>query len=88
MLPVTTWMDLEHIMLNEMSDRGRQISYGFTYVWNLKNKINEQNKMKTDRYKQVAARGEWGTGWGKIAESDEERQTSSYKINKPQEYNM
>ena len=41
-------MDLEHVMLNEVSDRERQISYGFTYVWNLKNKLNEQNKMETD----------------------------------------
>lgn len=33
---VTTWMDLEGIMLSEMSDRGRQIPYNFTYMWNLK----------------------------------------------------
>ena len=35
---VTTWMDLGGIMLNEMSDRERQILYDFTYMWNLKNK--------------------------------------------------
>ena len=38
----TTWMDLECIMLSEMSDRERQMVYGFTYMWNLKSKRNEQ----------------------------------------------
>ena len=28
------------------SDRERQIPYDFTYMWNLKNKINEQTKQK------------------------------------------
>ena len=37
-----TWMDLEGIMLCEMSDRERQILYVFTYKWNLKNKTDEQ----------------------------------------------
>ena len=36
-----TWMDLEGIMLIEMSDRERQILYVITYMWNLKNKTNE-----------------------------------------------
>ena len=42
----TTWMDLEGIMLSEIkkSDREKQIPYDFTYMWNLKNKINEQTK--------------------------------------------
>ena len=31
-----TWMDLEGIMLSEMSDRERQILYDITYMWNLK----------------------------------------------------
>ena len=30
----TTWMDLEGIMLGEMSDRERQILYDLTYMWN------------------------------------------------------
>ena len=37
----TTWMDLESIMLSEI-DRERHILYDFTYMWNLKNKTNEQ----------------------------------------------
>ena len=32
-----TWMDLENIMLSGLSDRERQILYGITYMWNLKN---------------------------------------------------
>ena len=36
-LPFTaTWMDLEGIMLSEISQRERQISYDNTYMWNLK----------------------------------------------------
>ena len=36
----TTWMDLEDIMLIEMSDRERQTLYDTTYMWNLKNTTN------------------------------------------------
>ena len=36
-----TWMDLEGIMVSEMSDRERQILYDITYMWNLKNNTNE-----------------------------------------------
>ena len=33
----TTWMDLEDIMLSEISqDRERQILYDLIYMWNLK----------------------------------------------------
>ena len=39
----TTWIELESTVL---SDRERQIPYDFTYMWNLKNKINEQTKQK------------------------------------------
>ena len=34
-----TWMDLEIIILSE--ERGRQIPYDITYVWNLKYDTNE-----------------------------------------------
>ena len=37
-----TWMDLEIIILSEVSQTERQISYDITYMWNLKqNDINE-----------------------------------------------
>ena len=32
-----TKMDLKYVMLNEMSDKERQIPYDITYIWNLKN---------------------------------------------------
>ena len=44
----TTWIDLEGIMLNEMSDRERQILYNLTYMWNLKTKTNQPNKTETE----------------------------------------
>jgi len=34
-------MDLENIILGEMSDRERQISYDITFTWNLRNKTSE-----------------------------------------------
>ena len=37
-------MDLEGIMVSEMSDRERKILYDFAYMWNLKNKTNEQRE--------------------------------------------
>ena len=41
-------MDLESIMLSEISqlDRERQTPYNFTYMLNLMNKINEQAEQK------------------------------------------
>ena len=35
-------MDLEDIVLSEMSDRERQILYDITYMWSLKNNTSEQ----------------------------------------------
>ena len=40
----TTWMNLGSVMLNK-SDRGKQILYDFTYVWNLK-KSKQTNEAK------------------------------------------
>ena len=37
-------MDLRGITLNEMSDSEKQIPYDFTYMWNLKSKINKYNR--------------------------------------------
>ena len=37
-----TRMDLEDITLCDMSHRERQILYGFTFMWNLKCKTNDQ----------------------------------------------
>ena len=52
---VTTWVGLEGIMLSEISQRQRQIPYGFTHMWDLKNKQNRnrligtENKLKVVR---------------------------------------
>ena len=32
----TTWLDLEIIILSEVSQKTRQLSYDITYMWNLK----------------------------------------------------
>ena len=37
----TTWMDLETVILSEMSDREKQMSYDIAYIWNLKKGTNE-----------------------------------------------
>ena len=40
---VTTWIDLEGIMLSEISQTDKdKFLYDFTFMWNLKNKTNEQ----------------------------------------------
>ena len=48
-----------------MSERERQIPYDITYMWNLKNKTNEQtllnrNRIKDTENKLVVARGKVG----------------------------
>ena len=40
----TAWMELENIMLSEISEVVRQIPYIFTIKWNLMNKVNKQAK--------------------------------------------
>ena len=36
-----TWMDLEIIILSEISQKEKQILYDITYIWNLKYDTNE-----------------------------------------------
>ena len=54
------------------SDREKQILYDFTYMWNLKNKTNEQTKQNRNwlintEHILVVARGETGGGTDKIS---------------------
>ena len=43
------WIELEIIILSEMSDRERHISFDIIYVWNLKYDTNELiNETETD----------------------------------------
>ena len=61
----TAWMDLVGIMRSEISQR-KTSAILFTYMWNLKSKINKQNKdqvMDTQIKLMVPRReGCWGTG--------------------------
>ena len=36
MLFAVTWMDLEIVILSEVSQTEKEIPYGITYMWNLK----------------------------------------------------
>ena len=53
-------MELEGFMLSEV--REKQIPYGFTFMWNLKNETNEQttksNKLVDTKNKLVVVRRE------------------------------
>ena len=53
----TTWMDIEGIMLSEISQtEKRQILYNLTYVWNL--------KTQTHRNRELWSLPEWKVGDG------------------------
>ena len=41
---VTAWMELERIVLSEISQVVKEIPYDLTYKWNLINKTNKQSK--------------------------------------------
>lgn len=41
-------MDIEGVVLSEMSDTGKKTLYVFTYRQNLRNKANEYNKIDMD----------------------------------------
>ena len=43
-------MDLEGIMLSEMSDRERETLFDFTYMWNPENKTREQIQQNRPEY--------------------------------------
>ena len=83
------WMDIQSVMLSEMSDRERQTLSDFTYIQYLKNKPNEQTTKQERMYRYR----EQNSGLqrrdyckvGEIVEGNKEIHTSSYKINKPWE---
>ena len=43
----TTWVDLDSITLSKISQRERQILYDLIWMWNLKNKTNEQSETES-----------------------------------------
>ena len=78
----TTQMDLEDIMLSEISQIQTQILYDLTYMWNLKKK-----KLIEKEIRFVVTRGE-GCGVGESDEDGQKTQTFNYKINKHWRYNL
>ena len=44
-----TWMELENLILSEMSQKDRQIPYDITYNWNLISSTNEHLLRKENR---------------------------------------
>ena len=50
-----TWMDLEMIILNKVSEKETKIPYDITYMWNLKYDTNELI-YKTDRLMDIKNR--------------------------------
>ena len=38
---VSTWTGLEEIMLSEISQTESQLSYGFTYLWSIRNNTED-----------------------------------------------
>ena len=62
-------MDLENIMLSERSDRGKQILYVITSIWNIKNKTTKYRQQNRKRFTNVenklvvnnGEREEWAT---------------------------
>ena len=55
LLFATTWMDLEGIMLCEISQtKKREMLYDFNYMWNLEKteQVNKHNKTESQRYRE------------------------------------
>ena len=57
------WMHIEHIGLSEINQR--QTLYFITYVWSLKNKANEYEKMETGSQIQRTSGYQWEKGRGR-----------------------
>ena len=45
-------MNLEDIILSEISHTERQIPYDFTYMWNLKNTTKKQKQKQIHKYRE------------------------------------
>ena len=61
---VTTWIDLEDIMLNEISQTKTNTIWFHLYVqWNLKNKTNEQTTKQKQTHSYSEQTGGCQRGW-------------------------
>ena len=65
-----TWTDLEGIILNEIMKKKGQVSYGFTYMWNLKSKLTNRKRLPDTENEQMVATGKWSEGISEIGEGD------------------
>ena len=62
------WMELETLILSEMSERQRQIPYDITYIWNLNEQMNlsTEKKVMDLENRLVVAKGEGGRWIGSL----------------------
>ena len=64
------WMDLENIMLSEMSERERQLLYDIIYMWNPKCNADEYLQQNKNRLK-LQKTNQWFPVWrGKMEGKD------------------
>ena len=73
---MTTWMDIKDLVLNELSDRERQILYGITYMWNPESQTY-QNREENGGYQSL----EEEAGCERVA-IDQQVKTFSRKMDK------
>ena len=60
----STWMEIAVIILSEVSQRERKVSYDITYMWNLKHDTNEFTyKQKQTHRCTEQAYGRQGREW-------------------------
>ena len=61
-----TWIDLEVIMLSEVSQKEMQIPYDITDMWSLKHDTNQLKQKQTHRHRKqtCVCQGEEGLGEG------------------------
>ena len=80
----TTWMNLQGMLLSEVSqtEKDKYHMISLIYMWNIKNKT-KQTKNNTE-IKLVVAREEVRGNMSEIDEGDSEVQNPSYKIYKSQ----
>ena len=77
-----TRTDLEIIIQSEV--RQRQISYDITYMWNLKNSINQFIYETDSQTQKTNLRLPRGSEGDKLIVWDWQMQTTMYKVNKQQ----
>ena len=59
---MTTWMDIEGILLSEISQTERQIPHELIYMWNLKNKTKGKQTYIYKKQTGGCQKGWWREG--------------------------